>query len=155
MKEQGFVYVGTLSKEEVTSLLGRMSVAVHFAWDLAHLDAGEGIPGDLRDRGVAFNERCEVRWQRIGEEDFRVWVLSDEPQKDLPLPIAEGEWTTEVQETRLWNLEEKAIHPPFDRYPALDAPVGKLRCRIFYRDGVAMFVSPREVLPDERQAISN
>ena len=150
MREQGFVYTGTISEEKLKSLLERISVAFHFAWDLAHMEVGEGSPGDLRYCGVAFNERCEVRWQRTGKGNFRVWVLSDGPQNDLPLPIAEGEWTTEVQETRLWNLEEKAIHPPFDRYPALNAPVGKLRCRIFYRDGVAMFVSPREVLPDER-----
>lgn len=149
MSEKGFVYTGTLSEEDLSSLLERLKVAAHFCWSLAELKAGEDLPDDLKESGTAFNKRCEVRWQRIDENEFRVLVLCDEPQGELPLSPAEGEWTTETQETQLWNLKEAAINPPFENYPILSALVGKLRCRVFYRDGMAMFLSPREVLRDE------
>lgn len=150
MNRRGFVYAGTLSERDLKGLLERLKVRVHFAWSLAKLEPGEGPPVDLRDNGTAFSDRCEVRWQRLDEDEFRVLVLSDEDYGDLPLSAVEGRWTTETQETRLWNLEEPAINPSFERYPVVNAKKAKLHCRVFYRDGVVLFISPREVLSDDR-----
>lgn len=151
MSGKGFVYAGILSEKDLRSLLERLKVILHLCWGLAELKVGEGLPEVLRDRGTASNRRCEVRWERISDGKFRVLVLSDESQ-DLPLSPVKGEWTTEEGETQLWNLEEVAISPSLDRYPLLGEPVGRLRCRVFYRDGMAVFVSPREVLKDAASA---
>jgi len=149
MSQRGFVYTGTLSEKDLKALLERLKVQVHFTWSLAELEPGEGPPVDLRDDGTAFNDRCEVRWQRLDEEKFLVWVLSDEAQDGIPLSPAEGGWTTEEQKTCLWNLKETAIDPSFDQYPTVGREQGKMSCRVFYREGMATFISPREVMPDE------
>jgi len=146
--ERGFVYSGKLPEEELNKLLGQLGVYLYFSWNLVEMITGEGVPNKLLDFGTAFNEKHEVRWQRLGEA-FQVLLISDQARNDLPLFPVEGEWTSREIETKLWNLREMSINPKFERYPLIDEPEGKLRCRVFYRNGLAVFVSPREVLRDE------
>jgi len=154
MSTQGFVYTGTITESGLRSLLAKLSgKVVHFVWDLANLQPGKGVPGELKDNGTVFNEHCEIRWQRIGKDAFRVWVLTDEPMDTGLLHQVEGEWSIEDQTTQLVSLKAPQFCPSFQRYPVVESEKARLRCRIFCRDGVAIFISPREVLPDEEQAV--
>jgi len=146
--ERGFVYVGKLSEEELHKLLDQLGASLHFSWSLAEIICGEGIPSRLLDFGTAFKERHEVRWQRAGEK-FHVLLISEQPREDLGLSPVEGEWGSQEIETKLWDLREMSINPPFTSYPLINEPDGKLKCRVFYRNGLAVFVSPREVLKSE------
>jgi len=150
MSEKGFVYTGLISEESLKLLLEQLKVTVNFSWSLTEIKAGEGMPDNLLEFGMAFNKCCEVRWQKVSEKCFQVLVLSDKPQDELPLSPVHGEWEVESLETKLRNLREAAINPPFDLYPILKGAEGKLKCRVFYQNGVAMFISPREVLKDEK-----
>lgn len=109
---------------------------------------GEGIPEEPGETGTAFNGSCEIRWQRA-ERVFRVLILSDTPMDPKGFRKVGGEWETEEVDTQLVPLDAPQFSPHFERYPVVESGKAKLRCRIFYRNGVATFLSPREVLPDE------
>lgn len=146
----GFVYAGELTKEGLQNLLKQLgSNFTYFVWTLKTFTAGENILSDFGDNGIAFNEACEVKWRRTKGENFRVLLLSDSPKNNLLLDQIEGKWEVEEQTTYLFSLEDKRIAPPFNQYPVVNKAKAKLRCKVFYRDGVAMFVSPREVISDE------
>lgn len=145
MSGQGFVYTGTLNAEQLQRLLERLDNAVWLSWDLANIDFDQ----NLRDNGTAFNARCEIHWQRASKDAFRVRVLSDEPIEVAPLVKIDGEWRTEEMTIRALQLDEFQFSPLFDRYPVTYSPRARLRCRIFFLDGMAVFVSAREVMSDE------
>ncbi|MCS7263685.1 MAG: hypothetical protein NZ805_02495 [Armatimonadetes bacterium] len=151
MKAQGFVYAGDLSAGDLQSLIEKLGGDfVHFTWTLKLFFAGEGVPKTWGDEGSAFNKNCEVKWQRVEGEKFHVLLLCDSPMGDLPLSQIEGCWETEEQVTELISLDDKRFAPSFERYPAVGSAKARLRCKVFYRDGFAMFVSPREVIADAR-----
>lgn len=144
---QGFVYSGELTGEDLRNLLKQLgSNFVHFAWTLKNFVAGEGIPKEFGDSGTAFNKDFEVKWQRTEGEKFLVLLLSDSQISNLPLKQVDGEWKVEEKVTHLFSLEDKRISPPFIQYPVVNSAKAKLRCKVFYRNGVAVFVSPREVM---------
>lgn len=148
---QGFVYTGELTGEDLRNLLKQLgNNFVHFAWNLKNFFAGEGVLNEFGDSGTAFNKDCEVRWQRIDGEKFLVLLLSDSQVSNLPLKQVDGEWKIEEQVTHLFSLEDKRVLPPFTQYPAVNSTKAKLRCKVFYHNGVAMFVSPREVMDNEK-----
>lgn len=148
---QGFVYSGELTGEDLRNLLKRLgNNFVHFAWTLKNFFAGESVPNEFGDSGTAFNQDCEIKWQRTDGEKFLVLLLSDSQVDNLPLAQVDGEWEVEEQETYLFSLEDKRILPPFTQYPAVNSSKAKLRCKVFYRDSVAVFISPREVTDDEK-----
>lgn len=145
MSGQGFVYTGTLNAEQLQRLLERSNSAVWLSWDLANINFDQ----TLRDNGTAFNARCEIRWQRVGDDVFRVQVLSDEPIEGAPLTRIDEEWRTEEITTRAVWLDAFQLNPPFDYYPVTHSPRARLRCRVFFLDGMAVFLSVREVMSDE------
>jgi hypothetical protein len=153
MRAQGFVYAGMVNGETLRTLLKELRGQVaYFLWDLATMRTGKGLPDDLRDNGIAFNDHCEIRWQRTGNDQFRVLALSDKATELPPLQQVQGEWTVETTDEcplRLVPLKVSQFCPPFERYPIVDSDKARLRCRVFYREGIAIFISPREVLPDE------
>lgn len=149
--KRGWVYSGTLGAEALERLIERLPERVFLSQELARLDFPSGV--ELRDAGCAFNREAEIRWERIGEERYRVWVLSDGERNDLPdaLKPVEGNWEISECVTRLLNLQDKRFAPQFAQYPVVNAPEARLRCRVFYRDRVASFVSPREVETDAEE----
>jgi hypothetical protein len=145
MSGQGFVYTGMLNAEQLQKLLKRLENAVWLSWDLANINFNQ----ILRDNGTAFNTCCEIRWQRAGDNALRVQVLSDEPIEVAPLMRVDGEWRTEEMTTRAVPLDAFQLSPPFGCYPVTHSPRARLRCRVFFLDGMAVFVSAREVTSDE------
>lgn len=155
MKSSGFVYAGKLTAEKLKNLVERLgSGLVYMVWTLNSFNLGLGAPSDWGDVGSVFNERCEIRWQRLENGEFLVSLLSDEPMDELPLSKVEGDWGVEEQLTHLFSLGDKRIAPAFGQYPVVNSAKAKLHCKVFYRDGMAMFVSPREVISDETKATS-
>ena len=144
----GWVYSGTLDAGELARLVEGLPKRVLLSWELARLDFPSAL--ELRDAGCAFNETAEIRWEKVAEGRYRVWVLSDVEPHDLPdaLKPVVGNWEVSECETRLIHLEDKRFTPQFERYPVRNAPEACLRCRVFYRDKIATFVSPREVTND-------
>ncbi len=145
---RGWVYSGILGAEELARLVEGLPERVLLSWELARLDFPHDL--ELRDAGCAFNETAEIRWEKMPEGRYRVWILSDVERHDLPdalKPVA-GNWEVSECETQLIHLEDKRFSPQFERYPVGNAPEARLRCRVFYRDKIATFVSPREVSAD-------
>ena len=149
MSAKGFVYSGKADMDLLRALLrGLKGQVVCFTWDLSTIYPCMGVPHELRDNGFAFDNRCEIRWKRI-KEGFQVWVLSDEAIDMEPLEPVEGDWEIKDGKTYLVPLSDRRFHPPFDRYPLVNGEKAVLSCRIFYRNGVLTFISPREVLHHE------
>lgn len=150
--KRGWVYSGELGAEALAQLIERLPERVLVSWELSRLDFPNGV--ELRDAGSAFNREAEVRWEKITEGRYRVWVLSDVERNDLPeaLKPMEGEWEIAKSETRLLNLEDRRFAPQFEVYPVVNAREARLICRVFYRDKVATFVSPREVTSDAQES---
>ncbi|WP_088572215.1 hypothetical protein [Thermoflexus hugenholtzii] len=149
---RGWVYSGELGTDELAQLIERLPKRVILSWELARLDFPKGL--ELRDAGCAFNREAEIRWEKIAERRCRVWVLSDSERNDLPdtLKSVDGDWEISECETRLINLEDKRFAPQFDLYPVANRPEAQLMCRVFYRDKIATFVSPREVKTDAQES---
>lgn len=141
----GYVYSGTLTAAELQDLQKRLSLSTQLSCDLARLD----FSADPRDAGTAFRSTCELRWRRQDAERFHVLLLADDAMEALPLESVSGEWETKEVTTQLVDLESRQFAPQFRVYPIVNSPKARLRCRVFYRDGVAMFISPREVISDE------
>lgn len=141
----GFVYSGTLTTAEIQALRQRLGLSTQLSWDLARLDFSK----ELRDAGTAFSSTCELRWRRQDAERFHALLLADNAVEVLLLERASGEWRTEEITIQLVDLRSPQFAPQFQVYPTLNSPKARLRCRVFYRDSVAMFISPREVISDE------
>jgi hypothetical protein len=150
--KRGWVYSGELGTEELAQLIERLPGRVLLSWELARLDFPNSA--ELRDAGCAFNREAEIRWEKVAERCYRVWVLSDSERNDLPdaLKSIDGDWEISECETRLLNLEDKRFAPQFDLYPVANRPEAQFVCRVFYRDKVATFVSPREVKTDVQES---
>jgi hypothetical protein len=150
--KRGWVYSGVLGAEELRQLIESIPGRVLLSWELARLDFPSSV--ELRDAGCAFNSGAEIRWERVTEGRYRVWVLSDGERNDLPdaLKLVEGDWEISECETRLLNLEDKRFAAQFDLYPVANRPEARFVCRVFYRDKVATFVSPREVTSDAQES---
>ena len=146
---EGFVYGGELEESALRELIQRLPDRTVLSWENARLDFSE----EPRQEGRAFNQETEVRWRHLGGERFRVLVISDRERDDLPaLESVPGPWEGGNEEVvQLIRLTDRRYSPPFERYPATDAPSGRLKCRVFFRDGVAVFLSPREVIADEKE----
>lgn len=142
-REKGWVYFGVLGREALASLVEQLPERVVLSWDLSRLDFPDTL--ELRDAGCAFNSVQEIRWEKVAEERYRVWVLSDREQGDLPEPLkpVDGEWEVEKIRTRLIDPENKRFAPQFRHYPG-KVPEAGWSGRIFYRNRVATFVSFRE-----------
>ncbi len=148
----GWVYFGELGEAELVELIERLPKRVLVSWELSRLD----FPGsvELRDVGCAFNSSSEIRWEKLSEGRYRVWVLSDSECHDLPdvLKSVDGKWEIAECEIRLINLEDRRFAPQPNLYPVVNRPEGQLVCRVFYKDKVATFVSPREVKTDAQES---
>lgn len=115
---------------------------VHWVANNARLAMGNGLPRDWQDHGAAFGPRGELRWWR-GDDGYDAVLLSDAQVDGIPqLP---GKWTASEEQVLLQDLTDRRVNPGFRCYPH-GAASGALRVRVYYRDAVAVFVSPRELL---------
>lgn len=138
---KGFVYSGILETSALEVLQEQLGLPARLSWDPSRLDFSR----ELREEGTAFGFRCELRWHLCAKGMYRVLLLADEEIPGTSLQPVEGPWEVEEREIRLIDLREARFTPQFQVYPGIDAPVGKLRCRVFSKGGITMFVSPREV----------
>jgi hypothetical protein len=151
-KSQGYVYHAQLSLDELQSLIEQLHVEVVLSWDLVRLD----FSGEIRENGSAFNDHLEVRWRKAGAQ-MSLLVLSDTPIEQAGLQPVSGNWTREAMYAEnepesiptLIALEDKRYAPQFDAYPGINRSRGHLACQTFYRDGIAIFLSPRKLTPLE------
>ena len=145
---EGFVYLLRGSTEDLRRV-AQMHIgdAVwHWAADAAHLTVGEGYPAAWKDQGAIFSAQGELRWHILNDGQYEALLLTIKalPNHD-PLP---GEWTAEERVLYLQDLQEARVLPQFARYPTGKA-TGKIRVRLYRRDGVPTFVSLCEFLEEE------
>ncbi len=114
----------------------------HWVANAARLTMGSGIPADWKDQGAVFGQKGELRWWREGAA-YRALLLTEEPVGGLP-PLA-GDWTVQEGDFFLQDLNDRKLKPNFTAYPH-GATRGRCRARVYYRDGVALFISPRELV---------
>lgn len=118
---------------------------IHWVADAARLDMGRGIPDDWKEQGAVFGPRGELRWWRH-DQGYAAVLLSEEPvEGPPPLP---GVWTAKEKQFALQDLRDRRIGPTFAQYPH-SAKGGMMRARIYCRDGVPVFVSPRTLQGEE------
>ena len=145
---EGFVYLLKGSTEDLRRV-AQMHIgdAVwHWAADTAHLTVGEGYPVDWKEQGAVFNAQGELRWRVLNDEQYEALLLTTKAlpnQEALP-----GEWTAEERVLYLQDLQEARVLPQFARYPTGKA-TGKIRVRLYRREGVPTFVSLCEFLEEE------
>lgn len=108
---------------------------------LADFQMGQGLPGDWLDQGSMFNTHGELRWWKEGEQ-YQTVLFSE--QEVAGLQLLDGEWEAQDkdEEVFLQDLTEPRVRPTFDRYPH-GATAGRLRARVYRRDGVTVWISPR------------
>lgn len=116
----------------------------HWVADAARLTVGSGIPDDWKDQGSVFGPQGELRWWRT-EKGYQTLLLTDAPVEGLS-PV-EGEWRAEEEYPFLQNLREPRLNPNFPCYPN-GAVAGQCRARVYYRNGVVTFISPRELVAE-------
>ena len=118
----------------------------HWVADAARLEMGTDVPADWKDQGAVFSPKGELRWRRVAEGNalgYQALLLTDAPVDGLsPLP---GEWEAKSEEFFLQNLNDRKLKPNFATYPH-GAVSGRFRARVYYRDGVATLISPRELV---------
>ncbi|GAB4405924.1 MAG: hypothetical protein Kow00123_18360 [Anaerolineales bacterium] len=116
---------------------------VHWVADGARFTMGSGLPHDWKMMGAVFGPSGELRWWRA-ENTYRALLLADQQVSGLtPLP---GTWSAEEEDVYLQNLGDRSLNPNFAVYPhPHDKASGKVSARVYSRDGVRMFVSPRRL----------
>lgn len=144
--KKGYVYTGRVDSEMLKELVQNLNNKILLSWDLSQLDFSE----DLRDAGCAFDSKAEIRWQRVGDI-FRVLVLSDDERPDIGFKLVQGDWRIQDGKTTTISMNDHHFSPQFEKYPTVDTASARLNYKVFYRNHVAMFVSPREVIDDEAQ----
>jgi len=146
--DQGFVYHWRGDAQVLRKIARQVLGDEAFCWvaDAPRLEVLSGIPDDLKDQGALFNMRGEIRWQRRGDE-YEAVFLMDEPIS-VSCEQVNGEWRSKELKVFLQSLEERQVDPQFEVYPH-GASEGRLLGRIFYRDGICLFTSPRRFEPDE------
>lgn len=119
---------------------------------LAHFQMGEGLPEDWLDQGSVFNTRGELRWWREGEQYQALFFSEQEITELQPL---EGEWEAweKDEEVFLQDLAEPQVRPTFDCYPH-GAAKGRLSAKVYRRDGVTVWISPRAFVSDQQEGQS-
>lgn len=140
---KAYVYALHGSSEELRPWLSALEQPLaHWVADPARLTMGTDLPNDWKDQGAIFGPKGELRWWRT-ETGYRALLLTDEAVSGLsPLP---GEWAAEEEMLFLQNLADRRLKPNFSAYPHGDKD-GRVRARVYYRDGAVTFVSPRELL---------
>lgn len=139
---KGYVYALEDLPEDLQSIRIHLGEPlVHWVADGAELRIGIGIPTDWKDRGAVFGPRGELRWWTEGHQR-RALLLTDQPAEKLR-PVG-GDWTIEPKEVELQNVEEPRVKPNFEVYPH-GSTKGRLEVRIYYRNGVPVFISPRQL----------
>nr|WP_290669642.1 hypothetical protein [Ardenticatena sp.] len=145
---QGFVYHLTGTSKELQRLAQtHLGEAVwHWVADTARLTVGKAYPADWKEQGAVFNTQGELRWRVSDDDQYEALLLTT---KALPNHEAlPGEWTVEEQALYLQDLREARVLPQFAQYPT-GKPAGKIRVRLYCREGVPTFVSLCEFLEEE------
>lgn len=144
----GYVYAVQGRPETLQAWAQLLGTPVyHWVADLARLTMGSGVPQEWKDQGAIFGPKGELRWRREGP-DYSALLLTDEPVDDLH-PLG-GEWTVQDGEFSLQDLNDRKVKPNFVTYPHRSGR-GQCRARVYYRDGVATFISPRALVGEGGQ----
>lgn len=114
---------------------------------LAHFHMDRGLPGDWREQGSVFNRQGELRWWKEGNR-YQGLLLSE--QEITELPSLDGQWEVEEGEVFLQDLAEPRVRPTFDRYPH-GVTQGRLRAKVYRRDGITVWISPRDFVSDQQE----
>jgi hypothetical protein len=115
----------------------------------AHFQMSEGLPEDWLDQGSVFNTQGELRWWREGKQ-YQALFFSEQEMTGLQ-PL-QGEWETQEkdEEVFLQDLAEPRVRPTLDSYPH-GATQGRLRAKVYRRDGVTVWISPRDFVSDRQE----
>lgn len=117
----------------------------HWVANGARLEMGQGFPSDPKDQGAAFGPKGEVRWWQ-SEDGYEALLLTNQPAAGLDL--LPGEWEGKEETVLLQNLNDRRVRPNFPSYPHGDKS-GRLRVMVYFQDGVATFISPRELMQED------
>jgi len=133
-----------------TAFLG--SPTYFWAASLAHFHMGQGLPGDWLEQGGVFNRQGELRWWREGEQYQALFFSEQEIRGLRPL---EGQWEAQGkdEEVFLQDLAEPRVHPTFGYYPH-GVTQGRLRAKVYLRNGMTVWISPRDFVSDQQEGQS-
>jgi hypothetical protein len=144
----GFVYVGRLDKESVMIVITdffKGEDAFHISQSLDSYKPEKGLPSEILPKGQVFSRKGEIRWEEE-DEKYLVILLSEHEFTALPPAFIslDGIWYTEETNIYLTPPDAPHVYPKFDEYPTQDDDtVPKLSVSVYYKKGIATFVSPR------------
>lgn len=136
----GYVYSGVLDVKSLEKFLrSDFEDATIMSWNLTTLDFSD----EIRDSGIAFTEKVEIRWEKKATDEYRVIILSDEPimVAEGMLNRLEGDWEVVEFQTKLINTSHIQFFPQFTEYP--DQLKDKIRTKAFFKNSLLMFISLR------------
>lgn len=118
----------------------------------AHFHMGQGLPGDWLEQGSVFNRQGELRWWKEGNQ-YQALFFSE--HEIAGLSSLEGQWEVQEkdEEVFLQDLAEPRVRPTFDCYPH-GAAKGRLRAKVYRRDGITVWISPRDFMSDQQEGQS-
>jgi hypothetical protein len=119
---------------------------------LAYFHMGQGLPGDWLEQGGVFNRQGELRWWK-GSNLYQALLFSE--QEITGLSPLEGQWEEreKSEEVFLQDLTEPRVRPTFGCYP-YGGTKGRLNAKVYLRDGMAVWISPRNFVSDQQEGQS-
>ncbi len=142
---KGYVYALRGGPEDLQGCVQALGQPLyHWVADGVQLTMGQGLPKDWKEQGAVFGSRGELRWWWT-ETNYQALLLTDELVDGLePLP---GEWTAKEETFFLQDLNDRRLNPNFLAYPH-GGPNGRFKALVYYHDGTATFISPKELLTE-------
>lgn len=138
-------FSGRLSESGLQELLRRLGPSAGWmSWTTTKFLANLGAPQDLLDEGTAFNSTAEIRWKRVGPEEYRCLAFSDRGESFDPLVRLDEDWEI-AEETVTMHVNPNApeVSPPFSGYPAFADAEGRIRTVVLRRRDGYIHAGPR------------
>lgn len=150
--KKGRIYSAQMSEDDLKNFLKEFFGPEEVFTLLEDLDyykphPKKDIPLELSPKGRSFNDKGEVRWEKL-ENEFRVMVFSEEEIKDEKFGLTLVMDNCEINPTSFDLIKPKGpkssrYNPCFDIYPD-DAKKGQ--GWVYLKEGVSMFVTLRRLI---------
>jgi len=147
-EKRGHIYSAQMSEDALKKFLNEFFSSEEVFTLLEDLDyykphSQKDIPSELSPKGRSFNDKGEVRWEKL-ENEFRVMVFSEKEIRDDMFGLTLVPSNYELKRISLYLIKpkESRYNPRFDEYPDRSE---KAEGWIYLKEGASMFVTLRRL----------